>query len=37
MPVVPGDDERKAGLDMSMHGGKAYNEDSNSKRGSQNV
>ena len=37
MPVVPGDDERKAGLDISMHGGKAYNEDSNSKRGSQNV
>ena len=33
MPVVPGEGELKVGLDISMHGGKAYNDDSSSKKG----
>ena len=38
MRVVPGEDEMKVGLDVSMHGAKAYTEDGSvSKKGSANV
>jgi len=28
MPVVPGSEDLKSGLDVSMHGARAYKEDS---------